>query len=81
MKTEEKLTHTFAFVKGSLGLDLVNTRTAESLAVKIDEAIVLSNVLALMRLFGIPIFIMTEFEGVTYQISYKCTTKIANMVA
>ena len=71
----------FAFMKGSLGLDLVNTRTAESLAVKIDEAIVLSNVLALMRVFAIPIFVLAESEGVTYQIRYKFTTKVEDMVA
>ena len=71
----------FAFMKGSLGLDLVNTRTAESLAVKIDEAIVLSNVLTLIRVFAIPIFILVESEGATYQIRYKFTTKIADMVA
>ncbi|MDT2438216.1 transposase, partial [Enterococcus avium] len=71
----------FAFMKGSLGLDLVNTRTAESLVVKIDAAIVLSNVLTLMRVFAIPILISAKFEGATYQIRYKFTTKIEDMVA
>lgn len=71
----------FAFVKGSLGLDLVNTRTAESLVVKIDEAIVLSNVLTLMRVFAMPILILTVFEGVPYQIRFQLTTKIEDMVA
>lgn len=71
----------FAFIKGSLGLNLVNARTVESLAVKIDEAIVLSNVLTLMRVFGMPILISAEFEGVIYQIRWQLTTKIEDMVA
>ena len=54
-------------MKGTLGLDLVNTRTAESLAVKIDAAIVLSNVLTLLRVFAIPILILAKFEGEAYQ--------------
>lgn len=36
-----------AFMKDSLGLDLVNTRTAESLTVKIDAAIVLCSALSI----------------------------------
>lgn len=71
----------FAFMKGSVGLDLVNSRTAESLVVKIDEAVVLSNVLALMRVFAIPILILAEFEDVTYQIRYKFTTGLEDMAA
>lgn len=68
-------------MKGSVGLDLVNSRTAESLVVKIDEAVVLSNVLALMRVFAIPILILAEFEDVTYQIRYKFTTGLEDMAA
>lgn len=71
----------FAFMKGTLGLDLVNTRTAESLAVKIDAAIVLSNVLTLLRVFAIPILILAKFEGEAYQIRYKFTTRVEDMVA
>jgi hypothetical protein len=56
----------FAFLKGSVGLDLVNTRTAESLAVKIDQAVVLSNALTLLRVFAIPIFISATSDGQTY---------------
>ena len=71
----------FAFLKGSVGLDLVNTRTAESLAVKIAQAIVLSNALTLLRVFAIPIFISTTSEGQTYRFQYKFTTGTENMVA
>ncbi|AQG73002.1 transposase [Lacticaseibacillus rhamnosus] len=71
----------FAFMNGTLGLDLVNTRTAESLAVKIDVAIVLSNVLTLLRVFAIPILILAKFEGEAYQIRYKFTTSVEDMVA
>jgi IS5 family transposase len=46
----------------------VNTRTAESLAVKINQALVLSNALTLLRVFGIPILLSAEYEGETYQI-------------
>jgi hypothetical protein len=59
----------------------VNTRTAESLIVKIDETIVLSNVLTLMRVFAIPNFILVKIDGVTNQIRYKFTTKIEDMEA
>lgn len=69
----------FAFLKGPLGLSLVNTRTAESLAVEIDQAIALSNVLTLMRVIGIPILIFAEFEGTIYQIQYKFITKMEEM--
>ncbi|MDT2438291.1 IS5/IS1182 family transposase, partial [Enterococcus avium] len=48
---------------------------------KIDAAIVLSNVLTLMRVFAIPILISEKFEGATYQIRYKFTTKVEDMVA
>ncbi len=41
----------FAFLKGSLGLDLVNTRTAESLVVTVDSAIALANIDLLLKLF------------------------------
>ncbi len=71
----------FAFLKGSVGLDLVNTRTAESLAVKIDQAMVLSNALTFLRVFAIPILILTTNEGQTYRFRYKFTTSIENMVA
>ena len=71
----------FAFLKGSVGLDLVNSRTAESLAVKIDQALVLSNALTLLRVFAIPILISAQYEGETYQLRYKVTTKVKNMVA
>ena len=71
----------FAFLKGSVGLDLVNTRTVESLAVKIDQAVVLSNVLTYLRVFGIPIFISAKDSGQTYHFRYKFTTSIENMVA
>jgi hypothetical protein len=69
----------FAFMKGTLGLDLVNTRTAESLAVKIDQAIVLSNVLALLRVLCIPIFILAESEGQKYRINYKYIVETPQM--
>lgn len=68
-----------AFMKGTLGLDLVNTRTAESLAVKIDQAIVLSNVLALLRVLCIPIFILAESEGQKYRINYKYIVETPQM--
>jgi hypothetical protein len=71
----------FAFLKGSVGLDLVNTRTVESLAVKIDQAVVLSNVLTYLRVFGIPIFISAKDSVQTYHFRYKFTTSIENMVA
>lgn len=71
----------FAFLKGSVGLDLVNTRTAESLAVKIDQAMVLSNALTFLRVFAIPILISTTNEGQTYRFWYKFTTSTKNMVA
>lgn len=61
----------FAFVKGTLGLDLVNTRIAESLIVKIDQALALSNLLTLMRVFSIPISVLAELDGLVYQINYK----------
>ncbi|HAJ53241.1 MAG TPA: IS5/IS1182 family transposase, partial [Lactobacillus sp.] len=54
---------------------------AESLAVKIDAAIVLSNVLTLLRVFAIPILILAKFEGEAYQIRYKFTTRVEDMVA
>lgn len=41
----------FAFLNGSLGLDLVNTRTAESLVVEVDSAIVLANLVLLLIIF------------------------------
>lgn len=69
----------FAFMKGTLGLDLVNTRTAESLAVKIDQAIVLSNVLTLLRVLRIPIYILAESEGQKYRINYKYTVEMPEM--
>ncbi len=71
----------FAFLKGSVGLDLVNTRTAESLAVKIDQAMVLSNALTFLRVFAIPILISTTNDGQTYRFRYKFTTSTKNMVA
>ncbi|MCT4386623.1 transposase, partial [Lacticaseibacillus paracasei] len=48
----------FAFLKGSLGLDLVNTRTAESLVVTVDSAIALANIDLLLKLFSVPISIV-----------------------
>ena len=63
----------FAFLKGSLGLDLVNTRTAESLAVTVDSAIALANIDLLLKLFSVPISIVVEQDGKYYQINYKVT--------
>lgn len=71
----------FAFLKGPVGLDLVNTRTAESLAVKVDQAVVLSNALTYLRVFGIPIFISATDLDQTYHFRYKFTTSIENMAA
>lgn len=53
----------FAFLKGSLGLDLVNTRTAESLVVTVDSAIALANIDLLLKLFSVPISIVVEQGG------------------
>ncbi|RND52034.1 hypothetical protein FAM18121_02541 [Lacticaseibacillus paracasei] len=47
----------------------------------IDAAIVLSNVLTLLRVFAIPILILAKFEGEAYQIRYKFTTRVEDMVA
>ena len=63
----------FAFLKGSLGLDLVNTRTAESLVVTVDSAIALANIDLLLKLFSVPISIVVEQGGLHYQINYKVT--------
>ncbi len=63
----------FAFLKGSLGLDLVNTRTAESLVVTVDSAIALANIDLLLKLFSIPISIVAEQGDLHYQINYKVT--------
>ncbi len=71
----------FAFLKGSLGLDLVNTKTAESLVVEVDTAIVLANLMLLMRLFRIPISIVVTRGGETYQINYKVTSEFGKPVA
>ena len=43
----------FAFSKGSLGLDLVNTRTAESLVVTVDGAIELAHIDLLLKAFSV----------------------------
>ncbi len=69
----------FAFLKGSVGLDLANSRIAESLAVKINQAVVLSNVLTLLRVFAVPILILAQYEGDPHQLRYKVTTKVKDM--
>ena len=71
----------FAFLKGSLGLDLVNTRTAESLVVEVDSAIVLANLMLLLGIFSIPISVITHRAGKTYQINYKVITERSKSAA
>lgn len=63
----------FAFLKGSMGLDLVNSRTAESLVVQVDSAISLANLRHLMVLFSIPISVVITKASKLYQINYKVT--------
>jgi hypothetical protein len=65
----------FAFLKGSPGFDLVNTRTAESLVVEVVSAIVLANLVLLLKIFSIPISIIARRTGKTYQINYKVITE------
>lgn len=65
----------FAFLNGSLGLDLVNTRTAESLVVEVDSAIVLANLVLLLIIFSIPISIIAQRSGRMYQVNYKVITE------
>ena len=56
-----------------MGLDLVNSRTAESLVVQVDSAISLANLRHLMVLFSIPISVVITKASKLYQINYKVT--------
>lgn len=63
----------FALIKGSLGLDLATNRTAETIAVSVDAAVVMANLERLLSTFPRPITLMTALSGERIRIDYKST--------
>ena len=66
----------FAFIKGKLGLDLVTAKTAETIAVSIDAAIVLANLERLLALFSVPISFNVRSSQQTIKIEYQVTVVV-----
>jgi len=71
----------FAFIKGKLGLDLVTAKTAETIAVSIDAAIVLANLERFLALFSVPISFNVRSGKQTIKIEYQLTVVVAESVA
>lgn len=71
----------FSFIKGKLGLDLVTAKTAETIAVSIDAAIVLANLERLLALFSVPISFNVQSGKQMIKIEYQVTVVVPKSVA
>lgn len=69
----------FAFVKGTLGLDLVKEKTAETIAVAVDTAVVMANLETMLSLVGGPISITAEKDKQAVKIDYNIITEEPNL--
>ncbi len=63
----------FAFIKGTLGLDLELNRTAETITVRVDVAVVMANLKQLLLTFTRPVSLMTVLDGEKFRIDSKST--------
>lgn len=68
----------FAFVKGTLGLNLVKEKTAETIAVAVDTGVVMANLEHLLAILGGPISMTAQKDRTAVKIDYKVITDLPN---
>ncbi|QFQ91895.1 transposase [Lacticaseibacillus manihotivorans] len=61
----------FSFIKGNLGLGLVNEKTAETIAVAIATGVVMANLENLLVVLGGPISVTAKKNKTAVKIDYK----------
>lgn len=69
----------FAFIKGKMDLDLATNRTAETITVSIDTAVVMANLERLLSTFAGPISLTTALNGIHMRIDYQFTLMKQNI--